>query len=116
MKRRSLPYLAQVGLLLALYVVTAKLGLMLHAVSEMAAAVWPPTGISLVALCLFGYRLWPGITLAAFLVNLPLAPPLAALGVAAGNTLEALLGAFLLQRVVGFRSSLDRVRDVIGLV
>jgi PAS domain S-box-containing protein len=117
MKSPAWPYLTRVGLLFALYVGTAKLGLMLEPVSGVATPVWPPTGIALVALCLFGYQLWPGIAAAAFLVNLSLgAPPLAAAGMAAGNTLEAVLGAYLLQRVPGFRSSLDRVRDVLGLV
>ena len=33
-----------------------------------------------------------------------------------GNTLEALVGALLLQRLVGFSPALDRLRDVLGLV
>src|SRR6266571_2458210 len=116
MRSRSLPYLARVGLLVALYFSTAKLGLLLDAVSGFATAVWPPTGISLVALSLFGSRLWPGIALGAFLVNASAGAPLpAAFGMAAGNTVEALLGAYLLRRV-GFHPSLDRLRDVIGLV
>src|SRR2546425_6781643 len=118
MKARTVPYLAQVGILFGIYFLTAKFGLGMDPVSGFAAAVWPPTGISLVALTLFGYRLWPGIALAAFLVNVsvPHATFLSACGMAAGNTLEALLGASLLQRAADFRSSLDRIRDVLGLV
>jgi PAS domain S-box-containing protein len=109
----ALSYLVKVGLLAAVYFSTAHFGLLLGPVSKFATAVWPPTGISLVALLLFGYRLWPGITLAAFLVNLQTgAPPLAAAGMATGNTLEALLGAYLLQRAAGFRPSLDRLGSV----
>jgi PAS domain S-box-containing protein len=116
MKRRPLDYLAQVSLLVAIYFGTARLGLRLDPVGGFATAVWPPTGIALAALCLFGVHLWPGVALAAFLVNLSTgASPLAALGMATGNTLEAVIGAYLLQRVVGFRGSLDRLRDVIGL-
>jgi PAS domain S-box-containing protein len=86
-------------------------------VSGVAAAVWPPTGIALAALVLYGYCLWPGIALAAFLVNLSVGVPvLVAAGMALGNTLEAVLGAMLLTRVVGFRPALDRLRDVLGLV
>jgi integral membrane sensor domain MASE1 len=117
LKFPSLSYSVRVGILFAIYFSTAKLGLMMDAVSGFATAVWPPTGISLVALAIFGYRLWPGIALGAFLVNVSVgAPPLVALGMAAGNTLEAVLGTYLLQRVVGFGPGLDRLRDVLGLV
>src|SRR5262249_31991675 len=107
----------RMGVLCVIYFVTAQLGLSLDAVSGFATAVWPPTGIALVALVLYGHRLWPGIALGAFLVNLLAgAPVLVAGGMALGNTLEALLGAVLLTRVVGFRPALDRLRDVLGLV
>lgn len=112
--------LADVGravVLAAVYVTTARIGLSLGAVSGVATSVWPPTGISLAALLLFGYRLWPGIACGALLVNLWAGLPVfAAAGIAAGNTLEALCGVYLLQRVVGFRSSLERLEDVLGLV
>jgi signal transduction histidine kinase len=117
MKARSSQYLGQAVGLFVVYFITAKLGLSMGAVSGLATAVWPPTGISLVALVLFGYNLWPGIVLGALLVNLSAgAPLLAAGGMAIGNTLEAVLGAYLLQRVVGFRPTLDRLRDVLALV
>ena len=51
------------------------------------------------ALLLFGYRLWPGILVGAFLVNLFNGAPLwIAVGIGTGNTLEALVGTFLLKR------------------
>jgi PAS domain S-box-containing protein len=116
MKPRTGHYVLRVGILFALYFSTAKLGLLLGAVGGFATAVWPPTGISLVALSLFGSRLWPGIALGAFLVNASAGAPLpAAFGMALGNSVEALLGAYLLRRVE-FHPSLDRLRDVIGLV
>jgi signal transduction histidine kinase len=103
--------------LFLLYFVTAKLGLKLDAVSGFATTVWPPTGISLAALSLFGTSLWPGIAAGAFLVNLSAGAPFgAASGMAMGNTLEALLGAYLLRRFGGFRGSLDRVRPVFALI
>ena len=110
-------YLVSVGFLAIVYFGTARLGLHMDAVSGFATTVWPPTGIALVALCLFGYRLWPGIALGAFLTNLSAgAPILAACGMAMGNTLEALLGTYLLIRFTGFKGSLDRISHVIGLV
>jgi signal transduction histidine kinase len=110
-------YVTRVVALGVIYFSTARLGLSLDAVSGVAAAVWPPTGIALVALLLGGSRLWPGIACGAFLVNVSAGVPvLVAGGMAVGNTLEALVGSALLVRVVGFRPALDRLRDVVGLV
>src|SRR5262249_40063694 len=92
-----LPDIVRVGVLCAIYFATGKFGLSLDAVSGFATAVWPPTGVALAALVLYGYCLWPGIALAAFLVNLSAgAPVLVACGMALGNTLEAVVGTVLL--------------------
>jgi two-component system CheB/CheR fusion protein len=100
----------------AVYFAAAWLGLRLGVV-EQVSAVWPPTGIALAVLLLGGYRLWPAILLGAFLANVQANEPLlTAGGIAAGNTLEALAGAWLLRRVVGFRPALARPRDALGLV
>ena len=117
MSTQSWPYGMRVGLLCILYVVTAKVGLSLDAIHGFAAAVWPPTGIALGALVLGGYRLWPGIALGAFLVNVSAgAPLLVAGGMALGNALEAVIGTALLTHVIKFHPSLDRFKDVMGLV
>src|SRR5438552_5207864 len=113
----TMSYLIRVGILFVVYFSTAKFGLMMDAVGGFATLVWPPTGISLAALLLFGLRLWPGIALGAFLVNFVTgAPVLTAGGMALGNTLEALIGAYWLRRHAGFRNSLDRLRDVMGFI
>lgn len=111
----------QLGVLIAglgaLYVAAGKFGLGIHAVAGFATLVWPPTGIALAALVLFGRRLWPGVFLGATIVNLwSGAPILVALAIGLGNTLEALFAAFALARLPGFRSALDRSRDAVGLV
>ena len=117
MKRWDLRDLAKVAALTALYAAAGKLGLSLAFVHPNVSVVWPPTGIALAALLLFGYRLWPGITVGAILVNALTGVSLpVALGIAIGNTLEALVGAYLLRRFVGFENSLDRLRDVLALV
>src|SRR5262245_38894682 len=83
-------YPVQLALLAAVYFGAAKLGLTMALVAEQVTAVWPPTGIALAALLLFGSRAWPGITLGAFLANATVnAPPAAVAGIALGNTLEA---------------------------
>jgi PAS domain S-box-containing protein len=110
-------YPVQLALIAAVYFGAAKLGLTMAFVAEQVTAVWPPTGIALAALLLFGYRLWPGIALGAFLANATANAPLAtAMGIALGNTLGALAGAWMLRRPVHFDPALGRVKDVLGLV
>lgn len=109
-------WVARVVLLAAVYAATARLGLLLDAVEGFASLVWPPSGIALAALLLGGTGLWPGIAAGAFAANaLAGAPLLAALGIAAGNTLSAVLGALALRRA-GFHPALDRVHDALALV
>lgn len=113
---KQLFYLAKVILLAGVYFATAKAGLQLSPVSGFATLVWPPSGIALAALLLFGWRLWPGIFLGAAVVNLSGgAPMLVALGIGVGNTLEPLTGAYLLKRF-GFQLKLSRIKDVFLLI
>lgn len=89
---------------------------MLDAVSGFATLVWFPTGISLAALLIWGVRFWPAITLGAILANSQNgASPLIASGISLGNTLEAVIGAYLLN-ISGFNKSLERVKDVLTLI
>jgi integral membrane sensor domain MASE1 len=109
-------YAAKILCLAAVYYGATKLGLSLAFASPSVIAVWPPTGIALAALVLWGYRLWPGIALGAFLANSWTGLPIySVLGITLGNTLEALAGVYLLRRFAGFRPSLERVRDVVAL-
>lgn len=102
--------------LFAIYFGTAKFGLSLNAVSRFATLVWFPSGLAVAALLLFGYHLWPGILMGAFLVNLFNGAPLfVALGIGIGNTLEALVGTYLLKRNQ-FSYTVDHLRDVLVLV
>jgi signal transduction histidine kinase len=78
--------------------------------------IWPPTGIALVAIFIFGGRVWPAVFLGALAVNLPIGPsPLGAAAIAAGNTLAPLTAAALLKRA-GFRIGLDRLRDAASII
>jgi PAS domain S-box-containing protein len=111
-----LRYAALFGAVTAAYYGTAKLGLALAFAHSSVTAVWAPTGIALAAILLWGYRLWPAVALGAFLANLGTGVPLLVVfGITTGNTLGALLGAWLLS-LVGFRRTLDRVRDVLSLI
>ena len=86
-----------IGILTVVYFTAARFGLSLAAMHKSVSLVWPPTGIALAAVLLFGYRIWPGIALGAFLVNASTGVGLAvSAAIATGNTLEALAGAYLL--------------------
>ena len=103
-------------LVLAAYFVAGKIGLSTPFTNSNVSPVWPASGVALSAVLLFGYRIWPGIAAAAFLVNWGAIPHIAAVGLACGNTSAALIGAFLLRRVPDFNVSLSRLRDVLGLI
>jgi len=102
----------------AAYFLAARLGLMLDAVGGFASPVWPPSGIAIASLAIFGSRLWPGVALGALAVNLAAGAPAAtAAGMAAGNTLEALLAVTLLSVAGGgLRGSFERIGDVLRFV
>jgi signal transduction histidine kinase len=107
----------KIAVIAALYVLSARAGLQLESISGFATLVWPPTGIALVALLLGGYGLWPGIFIGAVVANMLTGAPLGiAMGIGVGNTLEALLGTYLLLRLVDFRPAIERVQDAIGFV
>src|SRR5688572_19571431 len=110
-------YVAGVALLAAVYFAAGRLGFAASAIHPVVSSAWPPSGIALAALLLFGIRFWPGITFGAFLVNVTGGiAPIGAAGIAVGNTLEAVVAAWLLISFAGFRVSLERRRDVIALV
>src|SRR5690349_10647604 len=88
--------------------VAGKLGLKLAFVNASATAVWPGTGIALAACLLFGRGVWPAIFVGAFFVNVTTAGGLfSSLGIATGNTLEAVIGSLLLDRFATGRTSLE---------
>jgi signal transduction histidine kinase len=116
MRRRGFDMLATLGLAVA-YVVVARFGLAFDAVAGFATLVWPPTGMSLAAVLLLGYRVWPGIFLGATIANaLTGAPLFVALGIGTGNTLEAVVGAYLLGRIPRFGVTLENVTSVVALI
>jgi diguanylate cyclase (GGDEF)-like protein len=98
--------------LAGIYFTAAKLGLSLAFVNPSATAVWPPTGIALAAFLIFGSRVWPAIFAGAFLANLTTAGSVAtSIGIAVGNTLEGLFGAYLVQRFAAGRQAFARPRN-----
>jgi len=111
-------YLVQFTVFLVAYCIAGKLGQATTNIrSSNLGPVWPAYGIALSAFLVCGYQVWPAIALGAFLIAFfsPVTH-LAALGQAAGATLAAFCGAFLLQRVANFDKSLSRLRDGLALV
>ncbi len=103
--------------LAAVYACVARLGLTLDALDGFVTLVWPPSGVALAALLLLGNRVWPGVLLGAWCVNVWVGAPIhVALGIGLGNTLEALLGAYAMRRFGGFDGSFDRLRHVTALI
>jgi diguanylate cyclase (GGDEF)-like protein len=107
--------LAVVVLLATAYCVAARLGLRLAFVNASATAVWPPTGIALTAVLLLGYDVWPGIFIGAFVANLLTAGTVVtSVGIATGNTLEAIAGAFLVNRFANGRRAVESAQDILA--
>src|SRR3954469_20732406 len=93
-------YLLRILLLAGAYYGAAKLGLTLAFANRSVTAVSPPPGIALAAVVVWGYRVWPGVALGALFANGWTGVPIETVfGIALGNTLEALAGAYVLHRV-----------------
>jgi PAS domain S-box-containing protein len=122
----TLRRLAEVIAVGAVYYASARFGLLLAFQGTNASPVWPPSGIALAAVLVLGYRIWPGIFMGAFLANAVVFAAnqaaktpeilLVSGSIAVGNTLEALLGAFLLRRLAVTDRILDHARGVFAFV
>jgi len=109
--------------LTAAYFVAGQLGLLLAIPQGFASPVWPASGIALGALLVYGNRLWPGVLLGSLLVEWSLHGNLSTFTrdpanlllptvIGSGAALQALLGAHLIRRALGFPVPLDDGRSV----
>jgi PAS domain S-box-containing protein len=99
------------------YVAAALIGFRVAFVAQQVTTVWAPTGIAVAVLLLRGTRWWPVIWVAAFVANATTSAPLwTAAVIATGNTGEAMLAAWALDRSTRFDPSLHRVRDVVAFI
>ena len=113
MKRSSLPPIGLSLLVAIVYFAAAELGLSLATLHQNVTPVWPPTGIAIAALLIFGGRVLPGVFIGALAANLPTSiSVVSAVSIATGNTLEAVIAWFLLQRSKRWGRSFDSVGDV----
>jgi signal transduction histidine kinase len=117
----SLRYVGGILLLGAAYYGAAKVGQTLRYTASVSA-IWPPAGLGIAALYLWGIRWWPGILLGEILVNGQLLlddssfPVGSLLGQQAGNMAEIIVGALLLRRLIGSGAAMDRVEHVGGML
>jgi signal transduction histidine kinase len=115
--RRPARDLGALLVLVIVYFGAGKLGLSLAVLHASASAVWPPTGLALAALLLWGYRLWPAVFAGAFLVNWTTAGSFGtSVAIAAGNTVEAVAGAWLAHRFARGVGAFDRALDLFRFV
>ena len=116
--------LARILLVAALYFISGRFGLLMAVPPGYATVIWPPSGIALGALIIYGWRLWPGILIGSFLLNthisgaysaetgLDTIKALSALAIASGSTLQGLAGYALVKRVLGLPLTFHKIREV----
>ncbi|HEX3988818.1 MAG TPA: MASE1 domain-containing protein, partial [Verrucomicrobiae bacterium] len=107
------------ALLLALvYLVSGMLGKASSFMHGEVALVWPPAGIALAAVLVFGYRIWWGVLVGAWIFTFTRGSPFGffTAATAVGNTVGALVCAFFLERFVHFKNSMERLKDTCGFI
>jgi signal transduction histidine kinase len=109
-------YAVGVGLVAGAYYLAGRLGLELAYLDGAVAAVWPPAGLGLAVLFLYGIRMWPGIVVGDLLLADFSTPLGTVLGQTVGNTLSLVIAAVLLRRLTGGRGDLARIVDVLAFV
>jgi len=105
---------AVLGLVAIVYFIVGKAGLKLALGNASVSLVWPATGVAIASLLLLGQRAWPAIAVGAFLVNVTTTGAiLTSLGIAAGNTCEAVVGAWLTRRLAAGWRAFERAQDIL---
>ncbi len=109
-------YISQLSIAV-LYFVIAKLGLLLATINNSASPVWPATGFAFFALYIFGRDKWIAIAIGAFAANILTDTPFAAVvTITVGNTLEALGGFYILNKIFTVDSRLENQAESAGIV
>jgi len=123
--RAPVTVLGNVLLLALIYCLVGRISLLLAIPPGYATAIFPPTGIALAAILIWGNKLLPGVFLGSYILNAIIGmgdggavtsvTALVAIGIASGATLQTLFGAWLIRRAVGFPTPLIRDRDIIAM-
>jgi signal transduction histidine kinase len=110
------PYAVSVAVVALVYYLAGRIGLELAYLDGAVAALWPPAGVGLAVLFLFGIRLWPGIVIGDLLLGDFSTPLGTVMAQTVGNTVALVVAALLLRRLTDGRGSLERVPDVLAFV
>lgn len=114
---RNLRRLALIAGVTIAYFAAGKAGLYFASFSPNSTAVWPATGVAFAALLLIGLQAWPAVFVGAFFANLTTAGTVfTSLGIAAGNTLEAVVAAHLTERFANGRKVFESSQDFFKFV
>src|SRR5215217_6310941 len=112
----ALLYVGTLAVVALAYYLAGRIGLELAYLDGAVAALWPPAGVGLAVLFLFGIRMWPGVVIGDLLLADFSTPLGTVLAQTAGNTIAVVVAALLLRRATGGRGSLERVADVLAFV
>jgi PAS domain S-box-containing protein len=104
-----------------IYFITARFSLSLAVVNSNVSPVWPPSGIALAAILVFGYRISPAIFFGAFFANIfslkgistiPAFYLSASFSTAIGNMLEGMVGAYFIRRFTGMHNPFENIKGL----
>lgn len=122
----GLPVLVRICLLALAYLLAGRLSMLLAIPPGFVSAIFPPVGIALAAVLIWGYPLLLGVFLGSTLLNLTLAVSSldqlglqhfpVAISIALGTTMQCLSACWLIRRCIGFPNALTDDRSILVLL
>src|SRR5271154_2461130 len=107
------PNIFQSLLVIAGIFLAGQVGLRITDLHPPVSPVWPPTGVAFAALILLGYRIWPEILIASFLVCESAPTPLkASIAISIGETVSVVVGAYLINKFARGIKAFDTAQGV----
>lgn len=120
LKRFFNTWFFQVSAIFVVHYLTGYFGQMLALPPGYASLAWPPFGISIAALLLFGINRWPGVMLGAFVLNtnnfdsiLDFVVPL---GISLVSTITVIISALCIRKFLNFPKRFYSERDLIAFL
>ncbi|HEX5618234.1 MAG TPA: MASE1 domain-containing protein, partial [Solirubrobacteraceae bacterium] len=107
-------YAVAIALVALAYYLAGRAGLELAYLDGAVAAIWPPAGIGLAILVLYGPWMVPGIVIGDLFLGDYSTPLGTVLAQTVGNTVALVVAAWLFRRLTSGRVGLDRVFDVLA--
>ena len=99
--------------LIIIYFISGKVSLNFAFLNQSVSPIWIPTGISIAAFIIWGFKIWPAIFIGAFLVNITTTGTVfSSLGMAIGNTLEGVTGLYLINKFIRDKKIFERPLNI----